>query len=399
MNPLPTPTSRFQVPLYFSPSRWHDIQSCPVRAFALPSGSLPISLPALTGIFLHQVRYEILAAGEVGPDRQDAARARINAMTQAREQELLSDPDYQGLAPFAASLGRLTWAGKVDQVLAWAMDAKPFPAGAATGSGVARNVSGRGIGHHLANTFKLGAEVQWICNEWRLNGRVDRARMLPDGSIEICDYKTGTSLFRDGNLPPHILWQMRLYLLMAETLTGKSASAYVEGAVRIRVPWGKDEKEETRASLEEAASKFPGLQDVDAVSNSRPGRICIGCPHRPSCSPYLDAAPRWWPNNGNNPRPLPFDTWGTLATQFGAMSQGTVELQTPEGHRTILRGIPQSLDFALMTSGDVLYCFDLQPSSDTEMHGRSLHPQAFHIQWPNKERPQALQARFFIQKL
>ncbi|WP_005034579.1 PD-(D/E)XK nuclease family protein [Holophaga foetida] len=394
MKPLPAPLESFRARRYFSPSRWQDLKSCPLRAFAR-GGILPDSLESVAGTFLHEVRHMLLAKGEVGPSMREEARARLRSMTEDREAELAGNPEYATLVPFVSSFGRLKWAAKAAGLLDWARNAAPLAYSPPAGKGFL------GCGEQdpdsvRADSFAVGAEVTWVCNSLRLAGRVDEARELSDGSILITDYKSGVLPDEEGRIPDHMVWQMWMYLLMAESLTGKPAAAVLQGGWgRLQVPWCDAERERAKTALLHSAAIFPVGSKLDAQQYATPGSVCVGCRQRPACPAYLQSAPKWWPNRSGQPRPIPFDTWGAPC---GAPGAGGVRIVTVNGLESIIRWLPPTLDLGTMDPGDRLFAFDLQPTSEIRMHGMRLHPQAFHADWPNRQKPRALQPRFFIQK-
>ncbi|WP_426746276.1 PD-(D/E)XK nuclease family protein [Myxococcus faecalis] len=400
--PLPTPISTVTVPRYFSPSNWLLMERCPLRVWSGTEGPLPESIEAIVGSLLHHAREAVLTQGLTGVDHSRQVEECLIIHRDHYEARLRSDPGYAALIPIQEAIGRLRWLELTEELKSWARLAEtPIKNSNSVGEKSPLRVKQKGgsaPNDVFPNSFSLGAEQWWTCNPLRLRGRADEARLTADGVIEVTDYKTGVSVDANGRLMPNIEMQMELYLLMAETLTSRPARGRVYGRKEVSVPWDLEKSKRLLVHLQEFTARFPVGKQLAADVAALPGTHCIGCRLRPSCKQYLERVPAWWENNGEHPRPLPFDVWGRITRHERAAQGWSVWLEDAAGRRVVLRGLADTHGIGSLPAGILLYAFNLEPTEDTYAHGRRIHPRSFHEWQPGPRWRCARQTRLFTER-
>lgn len=379
---LPPPVAYVSVPAAFAPSSWHRMEQCALSVWAADAAVLPESAKAAAGRVLHAARETIWKLGLFGP----AATAAVRAVV---EDVLVSHERHHG-AGLVRALGSRRWLERTLELEQWARSVvRPPYQGRAVPGAFASEDDARD------DRFVLGVEEPWRASALRLRGRPDESHLTTSGSVEVCDYKTGRVTGRDGALLPAIETQMRLYLLMAEHLSGRRATGKVHGGEELVVPWDDETRSATVRRVASFGERFPANARFSAGDVATPGSHCVGCGLRPRCATYLAQAPGWWLNSGSHPRPLPFDTWGIATDVVQEELGATVSLDDAGGRRVRVRGL--SSDHALTTAsvGVPLFMFDLVPTEDTTQHGRRIQPRSFHEKSPGARWPSAWRAQVF----
>ena len=221
--------------------------------------------------------------------------------------------------------------------------------------------------------------------------------IAPDGGLESVDYKSGNVLDREGVLPP-VVDQLHLYALMSESLTERPIRLSVQGRQRIPIEWGESERAAIASRLSSLSDGYPVGELLDANTVARPGSNCVGCRLRPQCGSYLHAVPSWWPNTGEHPRPLPLDSWGTVRRRSPDPLGATLHIEDAAGRTVLISGIDPRHGVETADAGDEVYGFTLAAGEDQLMHGRWLHPRAFHERSPSARWRSASPAFYTRQK-
>jgi CRISPR/Cas system-associated exonuclease Cas4 (RecB family) len=387
VDQLPTPIVEVEVPESFAPSQWEQLEMCPLSVWAQNRGALPESVEITVGRILHDVRAHFVASTE----GQDAPRlASLLSDTVAEyEQRLRSDPATACLTPIRQVFGRRKWSDAEARLRRWST-APPIQRGPRQG--------GHSLGESLTTvrpTISFGVERPWNVPALRLRGRPDEACVAPDGSIEIVDYKSGSIVDRQG-VRSSVATQLHLYALMAEYVTGRSVRLFVHGRQRISIEWDESRRAQTSERVQSASIKYSPGTVLPANQVANPGSHCVGCRLRAQCPRYLHEAPTWWPNTGAHPRPLPLDVWGTLRARGRDSVSSILHLDDPAGRRVVISGIDRRHGVDTIVADEEVYAFGLAGGEDQFMHGRPLHPRAFHERSPSPRWESAPCPRFYV---
>lgn len=347
---------------------------------------LPATVEAIVGRLFHAVRDAVLRRGLLGAQNTETVRDVIRAMKVEEEQRLVTVDGCSALIPLEQSIGQRRWLELTAGLIAWARVTATTSTVSLRYESTARpdDVTEPG------DTISFGPERQWISTVLRLRGRPDESAVAADGAVEVTDYKTGNVTDDEGSLRPSVETQVQLYLLMAEVLTGRPARGRIIGDRVTPVRWGDREREAIRVRLFTMNEAFPPGAHSRPSEVAKAGPHCIGCRLRPRCPTYFESVPPWWTEGHAQPRPLPFDTWGTV-TSYEEHEDITLRIRDAGRRSVIVRGLSPrpGLDSGCVDSE--LYLFNLQSSEDLNHHGRRLHPQAFHERSPGPRWPSARQ--------
>ena len=224
----------------------------------------------------------------------------------------------------------------------------------------------------------IGPEALVVCPRLRLRGRVDEIRQASDGAFEMSDFKSGTMLDDEETpLKRHVL-QLGLYALAVEKVIEVEVRLYIESRDRVRLPWPGELRRGCEEILCRASNDFPAGESRAAVELARPGRWCRACRLRPTCPKYLADVPKWWPNTGGVPRPLPWDTWGAITSIQVGNAVATIEIVDAAGRSVRIEGLDTARGMTRLNVGDEIFLFDLVPTEPTIHHGARLQPRNFH---------------------
>jgi RecB family exonuclease len=394
---LPVAASPCEVPRFFAPSTWDRLERCPFSVWARgDSERLPNTPEAIIGTLLHAARKEILERGLVGEQRSDEVKSLLTSMVAAEEERLARSEQYRDIVPLAQVVGPRRWLEMTLELRLWARTASADfarrPQRPTRDVPVASPSPARPDDQ---DAFAYGMERAWTSVRCRLKGRPDEARLAADGVVEIIDYKSGDRLDSEGKLLPAVQTQLRLYMLMAEVLTNRPARGYVQGREVTEVAWGPRERSQIEERVTALVSRFAGATVVSGEAAAKAGRHCIGCRMRPTCTVYLRDVPQWWDNSGKHERPLPYDAWGVIAECKRDALGWSVMLDDVAGRRVLLRGISDRHGLEDLAAGELVFAFGLEPTEDTNVHGRRLHPRSFHERSPGPRWPDASQVRVY----
>lgn len=397
---LPRPITRITVPAVFHPSSFSQLERCPLSALGLLSGNdegLLVPHPeALVGVILHHVRHEVIAGrwGEAGGPRRAALEIFTSAVEDV-ESMLRRDNATAGLVPLRVSVGRRRWIGKTTDLERWAdslntTGRNELPHAIAIASGRTSATFGQ------LSEVVAGSEQTLANADLRLTGRPDWFAHVDDRHIEVVDFKSGRITDTDGQLLEEHIVQLQLYSLMLEVaFPHVRVTPYVERVVRIRVPWGDQERTRLMERLQAVKSALPARASLKAEDLARPGVHCGTCRLRPRCLAYLDAAPRWWLDQRTNPRPLPLDVWGSVLKAQSDQQSVTVWLVDVSGRHVRVDGIDRSHGAATIDEGDSVWFFDLEASEELNQHGALIQPRNFHEHVPGPRWRPARRMRLF----
>lgn len=383
---LPAPVTKVTLPKYLSPSRFGDLGRCPLKVFATADsvpGTLPPSPRSLFGIMLHHVREQLLLGRWGAADNGGEACSELLASaTEQMDSMLLSDPRTAGLAPLSATVGRTRWNSRVFEMRRWAERLDAMPTGEAPAElETSMNLAGREGERREdrdAARVDVGPEAWVVCPPLRLRGRADHIKEAADGAFEISDFKSGATLDDEEKPLTHHALQVGLYALAVENVIDVEVRLYMEGSDRVRVPWTEEARQECVETLRAAMEEFPAGEDRAAEELARPGWWCRGCRLRPTCPNYLADVPKWWHNGGDVPRPLPWDSWGTITDIQVHDAVAKIEIVDAAGRSVRIEGIDTAREVADLNVGDEIFLFDLMPTEPTIHHGARLQPRNFH---------------------
>ena len=398
--PLPSPLTKIVVPNVFHPSSFSQIERCPLSVVGLTNRSVDDLLvphpAAFFGVVLHHVRHEVLEGrwGEETDPKSAAFKILATAIEEA-EAILRCDHVTARLVPLRAAVGRRIWTSNTRSLERWA--ASVTTAGSNEAPHALRLDRGSPIAVPSHSTHTVAGSEQMLSNvDLRLAGRPDWFAHVDKQHIEVVDFKSGQLTDADGHLLEDHVVQLQLYALMLEaTFPGVRVTPFVDGIKRMKVPWGGRQRARLTRRLRALTTTLSAGAISEAEGLARPGEHCLRCRLRPSCSAYLDAAPRWWLDQSRNPRPLPLDVWGdVLRTQFNEQSV-TLQIVDASGRYVRVDGISPAHNAAGLREGDAVWFFDLESSEDLNQHGALIQPRNFHEQAPGPRWRPALRMRLF----
>lgn len=387
MQQLPSSLVHVTVPECFAPSQWQQLEACPLSVWAQAPGALPESAEVIIGRILHDVRERFVATKPT--PNAPALSTILSNIVEAYEKRLRSNPTTASLAPIAEMFGRRKWVDAEARLRKWAAE---LPIQKATRPARNRqNNSSSAVGATLA----FGEERTWYVPELRLRGRPDQAWIAADGCVEIVDYKSGNVVDRQG-VHASIVTQLQLYALMAEHVTGRTVRLFVHGRQRIAIEWNDSEKAKIVVRVQSFSDTYPIGAVLPVTEGSEAGSHCVGCRLRAQCPRYLRDIPSWWPNTGEHPRPLSLDAWGVVSSSRRDSLGWTLHLDDPVGRSVEISGIADRHEVDSAATGRYVYGFGLAAGEDQFMHGRPLHPRAFHERSPSPRWRSAPCSTFYV---
>lgn len=363
---------------------------CPMSVWGQNEAVLPDTVEAIVGRLLHAVRDTILQQQLLGPAHTQKVRDILRETKNSEEQRLASVDGCATLVPLETSIGHRRWLELSSRLISWAKSSVPTSARPPKDRRVASDRATDDGG----DAISFGAEQRWTSSELRLRGRPDESVLAADGAVEVTDYKTGVVIDEEGRLAHAVETQVQLYLLMAEVLTGRDVRGRVVSDRVTVVSWGEPERDALKARLSAASEAFPADAQLRSADVAKAGPHCIGCRLRPRCATYLESAPQWWSERAENPRPLPFDTWGVV-TSYEQQDGVVLRIRDAGERPVVVRGLSSLHSLAAGVVDQRIFIFSLQPSEDLNHHGRRLHPQAFHEGSPGPRWPTARQVAIF----
>ena len=345
---------------------------------------------------LHHVRHEVLEGRWGGAGNPRGAALKIFAKTvEDLEAALERDHVTAGLVPLRVSVGRRHWKSSKMSLARWAANVSATgttepPHALTLGRSLALSAPGK------ATRVVTGSEQALANVELRLAGRPDWFAHVGDGRIEVVDFKSARVTDSDGQLLDHHVVQLQLYTLMLEAaFPGVWVTPFVEHVARIEVPWGDRERIRLRKRLRDVASALPAGAYFEAGDLARPGVHCGTCRLRPRCPAYLTAAPGWWSDRPESPRPLPLDVWGYVQRVQIDQQSVAVRLLDASGRHVHVYGVHRSQGAAGLRRGDAAWFFDLEASEDLQQHGALIQPRNFHERAPGPRWRSARKMRLF----
>ena len=130
------------------------------------------------------------------------------------------------------------------------------------------------------------APLLWNNRLIKIGGKIDRVDVLPDGSIEILDYKTGATSLTEKEAEDNL--QLSFYALAAslirETPFGKKPEQ-----IRLTLYYFEEQKKvstvRTAAQLEEAKEQIFALAEEITTSDFKcnHSQLCRNCEYRMLC--------------------------------------------------------------------------------------------------------------------
>jgi hypothetical protein len=394
-EPLPAEIGPIKVPRFFAPSKWVDLETC---ALAVWAGSviapvLPDTPDMMFGSLLHVVRRRYLSASASGHTPLGRVTALVEEEVSALEVRLKAD-GRETCVPLREAVGWRKWDDRIRRLKCWAealdpamLRATPLPHSPPT--------QRRGEPPEPKDWFSEGPEPWWQAVPLRLRGQPDDAHSASDGELWITDLKTGFVFTPDGDFRPEIVAQLELYALMAEYLArGKRVRLFVQHLRRDELRWDGEARAAIMGRLSALSARFLAEDIVDAPSVANPGPHCRNCGFRPACSAYLQRAPSWWPNEPANPRPLPYDVWGTV-TRIEGGEYVRLELLDAAGRAVQVEGLRAAHGWDGVVLGSKVYLFNLEATEDAFRHGVRIHPRNFHEVAPGRAWSDALSVSAF----
>jgi hypothetical protein len=383
-----------EVPRFFAPSKWVSLETCALAVWAgSVAGRLLLDTPEMMfGQMLHTVRHRYLMENDLGRSPLDQLTAIVGQEASALE-AVLGAQGRQACIPLREAIGWRRWDDRMRRLECWAEALDPGTVAVSQRRPITVKRHGDPLGKDV---FSEGSEPRWQAISLRLRGQPDEARSNSSGELSITDLKTGFVFTADGEFRAEIVAQMELYATMAEHLSpGKRVRLYVQHSRRDELRWDEVTRREITERLSEVSSRFPAGATLDARSLANPGPHCRNCSFRPVCSAYLERAPSWWPNVSSNPRPLPYDVWGTV-TRIQRNDCVRIEMLDAAGRTVQVEGLRPVHGWSRVVPGSMLYLFNLEPTEDTSRHGVRIHPRNFHEMAPGRAWSDALSMSAFL---
>ncbi|WP_408629670.1 RecB family exonuclease [Anaeromyxobacter oryzisoli] len=392
---LPSALESVANPDFFWPSRWSELESCPLAVWGeLGTADLLPSAPeAVFGTLLHEARKRFRATwGGIG-DPRETMKELFAELLHEVEKDLVEGGQPE-LVPLKRHLEWHRWNDRTKRLYTWATAQGPYPGTSETHA--PRSMAKSACAQTHADRFGVGVEPLWVCGALRLKGRPDEVWYEQDGTLAISDFKTGRVTDQTGDVADSIRFQLQLYALMAEALApGRRVRLFVSGGAECELSWGDQERREVRARLRDISEAHPVGQASSASSLANPGTHCVGCRVRHRCKAYLEVVPGWWPNGGGHPRPLPWDARG-LVTSVRASARGwSVWLRDPAGRNVQIEGLAQARPLESLQASQELFLFGLEPAEDVRPHGLAVHPRNFYENAPGPPWRSAVGSRVY----
>lgn len=363
---LPPPLATASVPRFFTPTALAAALDCRLRLVLQSSSRGPKGLPAGPAAALGTLTHRFLDArdGSVEPSARLFDRIHGNLAA-----ELAADPTTMHFADLQQVLGLPAWSRfRFDLIDRPADSAQKRPARSLRSA-------------PTASASILGRERGLANSRLRLKGRADRITRLPDGTVEIRDYKTGEVLDPTGALVPAIVLQLRCYGLIAvESFADSPIRLIVDDGADHEVPFSSADRRKLKRHLADLGRDLPEGRQLAAAALASPGESCGSCPFRHRCNSYLATAPRWWQATTPGPSVVPRDVWGEVAARAPGID-GTLDLVLLDASGRRVR--VDRLDPARWSKppdvGDRIWAFNLEsPISRSRARAASLHPTVFH---------------------
>ncbi|MBK9145172.1 MAG: PD-(D/E)XK nuclease family protein [Candidatus Melainabacteria bacterium] len=380
---LPDSIINVRIPRYFSPSRFTDLENCPLKVFGNENdrpGILPPSPAMMYGSMLHHIREQLILGCWGNCSRIDNAfDSLFQSSSKQMDELLLGDLSTSRMVPLSQTLGRTIWNARRLELREWRRRSSLSTAHQAPRPFAFQRFSHSDSDGSDVDQCAIGPEALVVCNKYRIRGRADLIDKRSDGVIEITDFKTGRLTDRKGKPIAAYSTQLSLYGLAAEnSFPDHQIRLFLEGYDRIPVPWSKTHRSNCIQSIQVVEEQFPVNTEVNAEDLARPGACCVNCQLRPICPAYLKTAPDWWFNDPNQPRPIPLDTWGRVTMTKEREDSVTLDLRDAAGRSVRIDGLAWSKFLTPPAIGETMYFFNLEPTERTMSHGARIHPRNFH---------------------
>lgn len=396
LRKLPPAIEAVAIPRYFSPSQWTRMESCPLSVWSRGFPTLPEPIETTVGRIFHRAREIVLdqaVPSECPEELADEALSVALAEVVGQDE---SKPDAKRDS-IQIELGRCRWIDLVGDLRRWAVSARSLESKPLRRLRPRKTSDdSRRVLERLPDQISFGAERTWVSNALRLCGRPDQSWRDDDLSVEVRDYKSSGAVFLEGSAHEAAHVQVRLYLLMAEVLTACNARGFLVGRSLTPVRWDSATREELVARVHAAQSAFPPREEADSRALGRPGSHCRCCDLRPSCNGYLSTVPTWWRDHGTPPRPLPLDVWGHIERLVKDSDGVCVWLRDAAARLVVIRGLSPTWQLDQIRTSDTIHFFGLEPTEDLVIHGRRVHPTAFHESTRSPGRRCASRLRVFV---
>lgn len=363
---LPTPFGSVTIPRFFAPTALAAARDCRLRLVlqSTPGGSsaLPPGPAAALGALSH--RYSSLFATSVEPATLVFDRAHREIVA-----HLAEDQATVQYADLPRVLGATAWSrfrfALIDR----------------TRDHVRARRWARGTRPQRDTPTVFGTERTLLNTALRLKGRADLIHRLPDGTIEIRDFKTGEIFDASGEIDAGIQIQLRCYgLLMLELFPGSKVRLLIDDGTEYEVPFALCDQRKLRRRLGKLYRELPQGARIPASKLASPGDACHHCPVRHRCTAYLEMAPKWWQATAKLPFPIPRDTWGGIVnSEVGIGGAFGVTLRDAAGRDIRVDRLDPARWPIQPAKGARLWAFNLESTiSAGRARSVGLHPSVFY---------------------
>jgi hypothetical protein len=384
MNPvavLPQLASHLRVPDRLTPTQMCRALGCPLSALLAATldavDRLPPDPRAVLGTVLHKV-VEDAAMGRVvlrGTPRE-SLRLHLDRSLADKEAQLVRT-GLERYVPLRSVLRFTEYLRRVNRAL---QRAEPF---------VRQGTAPNGDRALFSGPRRAVAEQKFESAALNLAGRVDWWEEHGN-EVSVRDLKTGAVWDGGGGIAPHVVFQLRLYgLLAAEARPGKRVRLFVDHEATEELPWGAAEEAETREQVEAIRRELPPGRVIETAHLARVGESCRWCDGRAHCGRYREEAPRLWGTTGLDFVP-PQDTAGELAEPILGKEAMTVRLRDLAGRHVTVVGVRNCHgDLPALALNAKLWFFGLEARGSTkDVDGRYRHPTNFReLAMSPSERP------------
>jgi RecB family exonuclease len=343
---LPPPIATVAVPRLFAPTAFAAAGNCRLGLVLQSSlrglATLPPGPAVALGSLTH--RFLSLLASAARPAPWVFYRAHGEITTR-----LADDPATVHYADLPRVLGSPAWsrfrAGLLDRIGEYSQTRR----------------SSLTASQSRISPAQFGHERSLISRRLRLKGRADLISRLPDGAIEIRDFKTGNIFDATGAIEASVQVQLRCYGLMVhESFPDSPIRLVVDDGTEHEVSFAPSDQRKLMRSISKLGRELPEGRQLSASDLASPGETCHFCPVRHRCGTYLNAAPAWWKAKPPLPAAIPRDTWGeVLWDEAGIDGTFDILLRDAAGRRIRLDRLDPTRWAAPPAIGTRLWAFNL----------------------------------------
>jgi hypothetical protein len=382
MKALPPVLQAVEIPLVFNVTRLASSGDCKLKpvlpGFAFPDW--PPSPQSAFGRVVHSLM-DLAARGHVAAIERDPRQiaSLLDELLQQEESRLAAAPVRPSYAEIRATFTAQQWMKKRHLAITRTMQISALRPTGAFESEPSRGTA-IPLARALHSTNFVGSELPVESVKLRLRARLDYLKILPDGVVEVTDFKSGNVLDEEGEIEGVTALQLRLYgLLLLEFIPSKRLQLkVVSGAGTTTVSFSQEDIENTRVWLTERISALRGGEHVEANNLAVVGPQCRGCSARLVCPAYRNAVSELWKRT-DVAMELPLDIAGTVTEVESSAEYTTLRIVDLAGRITKIHRLSAASFFPTQFVRDsVFWFFNLASHEARPLRGTWRHPRNFH---------------------